>query len=176
MGGSPWGLARDLAADSDLLGRRHQDPGRLGEVQPHQVGRDCIGKWKGSEAVAQKIRIEVRSVHASVGGSDPTYSEEYVCEGDPQKWAEALVAKFNATCRPGEGHRELVAVTVIGQADEIPHNWVKVSLATLETENGVLYDAYRCSRCGVTGKLFTLSGYVQRDREYRAKRYEKCRV
>lgn len=55
-----------------------------------------------------KIEIEVRSV-----GTEVSWKEEYVCDGDPQVWAEKLIARFNSTLRVGEKPRELLGVRVL---------------------------------------------------------------
>lgn len=73
------------------------------------------------------VMLELRNA-----GSEDTWTEEYTCDGDPQEWAEALVAGFNATCRPGEKHRELVAVRVLGSAAVVEHDWQKQNLVTIQ--------------------------------------------
>jgi len=107
------------------------------------------------------------------GGKE--WSEEYDLSdvNDAQKWAKKTVKEFNETLQPGERARKILVVQVI-DADTTPdHKWEKTNLYTLRTA-GIPYDAYKCLRCGITGKRFTLDGGVARDRQFAAKVYARC--
>ncbi len=53
------------------------------------------------------------------------------------------------------------------------HDFAKQNLFTPKDNNG-LYDVFKCSKCGVYGKRYTLDGDIIRDRQYKAKVYEYC--
>lgn len=53
------------------------------------------------------------------------------------------------------------------------HDWKKINLVTI-SKRGRLYDAYRCKRCGITGKRFGLDDIVVRDKKYWNKKYFYC--
>lgn len=117
-----------------------------------------------------KIEIEVKNV----GGSS-TWREEYNCEGDPQKYADNLIAGFNATLREYDSPREVVGVKVIDASNtENTHNWRKVNLVTI-SHAGRQYDKYECETCGITSKRYGI-GAIVRDSKYKAKKYDKCRT
>jgi len=53
------------------------------------------------------------------------------------------------------------------------HKWEKVNLVTIDGKDG-MYDKYRCTRCGITGKRFGLSNTIRRDKRYADSKYEFC--
>lgn len=92
---------------------------------------------------------------------------------DPMLWALDTVDKFNASLRPGELPREIVTVHIDDADAPLPHEWRKVSMATRNM--GLRsYDAYKCDRCGVTGKRFGLATYIKIDSKFRLKKYQNC--
>ncbi len=115
-----------------------------------------------------KIEIEVKQI-----GGLSTWKETYNCEGDPQQFADNLIARFNATLREQETPREVVGVNVLDE-NENEHKWKKVNSFTI-IRAGRVYDKYECERCGITSKRKGVGVHV-RDSKYKAKKYEKCRM
>lgn len=89
-----------------------------------------------------------------------------------QKWAEACLVRFNRTLRPHEKPRELVRVELLGEGAE--HNWEKTNSITI-LDHRLVYDTYRCSACGITGRRYGLSPSIVRDDTYSAPSYADCR-
>ena len=116
------------------------------------------------------IKMTVRNA-----GSENVWIEEYTIESDdPQGWAEGIIGNYNASLRPGERPRELVSVEVAGAvASDGKHDWGKSNAITVMS-SGLMYDTYRCGKCGITGKRFGLSSEVVRDRQYKSPKYERC--
>ena len=116
-----------------------------------------------------RFKMKVRSV---VSGN--TWWEE-MNKGclDSRKEAEEIVAYFNATLKPKESPRELLAVRELLGGDKHPsHQWEKQNAIT-KIEKGRVFDVYKCNICGVTGKRFGLSEEIKLDAKYKTKRY--CR-
>lgn len=55
------------------------------------------------------------------------------------------------------------------------HDWKKTNLTTVSGgRGGGMYDTYRCSWCGATGKRRSLEMIIDRDTKFRAAKYEYC--
>lgn len=99
-------------------------------------------------------------------------------EDDPQVWAQKTVDWFNRTLREGELPRRLLKVEIVDESGEalVSHSWDKVSLTGVSDpriKGGRIFDRMRCTRCGVTGKRYTLD-HITIDSKYRAKKYQHC--
>jgi hypothetical protein len=70
---------------------------------------------------------------------------------DAQKWAEATIDRFNDTLRSHEKPRVLLRVEVAPNDERLQHDWRKSSLVT-EVHGQRMFDRYRCTQCGATGK------------------------
>lgn len=117
-----------------------------------------------------KIQLKV----GYLDNPENNWFEEYdvTCE-DAKKYAEGLIEVFNYTLRPGEKARKLLEVTVIDYESIEKHDWRKTNLITIM--NGpICYDKQKCTRCGITGKRYGLSGDVIQDSKYKAKVYIRC--
>jgi hypothetical protein len=116
-----------------------------------------------------RVEIEVRHV-----GEEETWKEQYEREiEDPEAWGRALIEWFNKGQRPGQLSREFVSAREIAEAPQ-EHVWEKANLVTETDRLGRMFDRARCTRCGVTGRRYGLSGAVTRDREFVAASYARC--
>lgn len=117
---------------------------------------------------------------------DPTGGEPWTEEldspactlEDAEAYGRRLVDDFNREEREryGDraiGYREFVACSLSGELNQ-RHDWRKTNLVTQRGRDG-LFDSFRCHRCGVTGKRYTLGGGVFRDSRYQAEKYNTCR-
>lgn len=52
------------------------------------------------------------------------------------------------------------------------HDWDKTNLVTIN-KNGLMYDTYKCSICGIKGKRYGI-GEIRRDKRYKADKYKNC--
>ncbi len=92
---------------------------------------------------------------------------------------ENFLKTFNSTLRPGESARHIVDVYEDEDADYeyfpplFPHKWGKTNLVTVMSGRSS-YDTYRCEKCGITGKRYSLGGDVRRDDKYNKQKYEYC--
>ncbi|KAK9680655.1 hypothetical protein QE152_g38917 [Popillia japonica] len=104
-------------------------------------------------------------------------NEEYEIsdDKDPREYAQGLIDSYNATLRPKESPRELLKVSVIKEQvqGKKEHSWEKQNLVTI-SRGGKMYDIYKCTCCGITGKQYGLSGKVTRDPRYKADKYQYC--
>jgi hypothetical protein len=122
-----------------------------------------------------KIRIKVRNLTT---GSEWTEEYDKVGIGDngnihqAEDWAFKLIERFNAGCRPGESHRELLATELIGASTK--HDWYKRTDGMSVAFRGQIVDIFECRECGITGKRFGVNGGINRDSKYRAKKYAVC--
>jgi len=102
------------------------------------------------------------------------WTEEYDKDvADPHKWALNTIANFNASLRSGERPRTVVDVIILGESENYEHTWEKSNLVTI-VKGGRMYDTARCTRCGVTGKRYSLSGTVTLDPKFKAAKYAQC--
>lgn len=118
-----------------------------------------------------KINMKVKMVNSGY-----IMDEEYDLKAgtNAENHAQDMIDRFNAGLRPGESPRELISVEIIEEiSDEIEHNWEKQNLVTLKNNVGY-HDKYKCSSCGITGKIYGISGTVTRDSKYKAKIYNEC--
>lgn len=107
-----------------------------------------------------------------VANKSAQWEEEHVTNAQNAKqWAVDLIARFNGSLRPGELKRRLVSVTVVG--NNAAHDWEKLNLVTLTSRDGRIYDTARCTRCGITGRRYGLSG-ITVDSKFRAEKYKEC--
>ncbi len=93
--------------------------------------------------------------------------------GHAETWAKSTVAMFNKTLRPGELARELVSVEELPD-EPVAHGWQKTNLVTVQRGSS-MYDTYRCTQCGITGKRYGLSGEVKRDSIFKSPGYADCK-
>ena len=94
--------------------------------------------------------------------------EDYaVATDDPQRWAKVTVDNFNATLKPFETPRELIAVEVISNGNEKFHDWVKLTAGMSVNFRGAAVDLMRCNKCGITVKRRGLSSQIIIDSRYR---------
>lgn len=100
---------------------------------------------------------------------------EIADDEDPNEYAQGLINNYNATLRPKESPRELVEVFVLREnvAGKLEHKWEKQNLVTIR-RGGRIYDAYKCTCCGITGKRYGLGDNVTRDPKYKADKYQYC--
>ena len=65
--------------------------------------------------------------------------------------AQEVVKQFNESLRPYELPRELVSVVYAGES--LAHVWCKENtVGLLDKRRQVIYDLYRCARCGITAR------------------------
>jgi hypothetical protein len=117
-----------------------------------------------------RLRLTVK------GKVDVPWDEFYeVDTTEPAKWAKELVAQFNATRRPGEAERKLLALGIVRSAPEgaRAHDWEKSCLVT-QCKGGLLFDTMHCKHCGITGRRYGLGGSVTIDRKYDKPVYRDC--
>jgi len=113
-------------------------------------------------------------------GGTETWSEPYDRPNlqtldDACRWARETIDLFNFSLRPSERERELVELKEIQQAKgaSSTHTWQKTSLVT-QIFHGQLFDAMRCSVCGITGRRYGISGAVMRNAQYRSGGFAFC--
>src|SRR4051812_3725527 len=93
---------------------------------------------------------------------------------DAQKCASDIIAYWNSTLRDHEKPRELLEVVVVDERrDSGQHNWEKTNSFTI-TGRGGNYDAFRCTLCKITGRRYGLVSTIVRDRDFKAKKFERC--
>ena len=96
---------------------------------------------------------------------------------DPQKFAEALVNQYNTTLNEGEIERVLVSFEVLEEPPEpikYAHMWRQTNTNGPIMCGAVVYDTYRCTRCGITGKRVGERDFIKRDPKYKSPVYETC--
>lgn len=118
-----------------------------------------------------KIEMKVKKINTDISWSEEYYIEDSI---DPKEYADGLIAFFNSTLRPGEAARELVDVKILSYENRNKHSWEKTNLATKRNKYGY-HDTYRCSKCGITGKLYGIGGDVIRDKRFEDLKYEFCK-
>lgn len=118
-----------------------------------------------------KFRARIKDARGSTWWEDFNDSE-VTDEQTAQAASRSIVTRFNETLRPGELQRTLLAVSIGDGGAHEAHRFSKTNLVTI-MERGRLYDALRCSRCGVTGKRFGVEG-IRRDFQYKARAFEFC--
>ncbi len=117
-----------------------------------------------------KFKIKVKNSRTSW---EEEYVENLASEDEIDIFASGLIANYNATLRPGEEPREYLDYKVIDK-DLKNHNWEKQNYFTKIDRNGCQYDEYKCTRCGITGKRFTLDGNIVPNKQFKAKKYKYC--
>lgn len=125
-----------------------------------------------------KFKIIVRKLN-----DNSEWTEEYDEDvEDAEQWSKDIINRFNATLHPGESPRELLLVVIFdtknkGKPRGVPvlHGWDKTNLVTVEDKNGRMCDTYKCTECGITGKIYRLGGDVERDAKFRYKIYGCCK-
>lgn len=108
----------------------------------------------------------------------PEYYNVPECKSlqDCERYARKIIAKFNATLRPGEAPRDLDRVVVEskpGGPTKTPHLWQKTNVGTV-VGNGLAHDTYRCERCGITGKRIGFEPLIHPDLKYRGPKFSSC--
>lgn len=111
------------------------------------------------------------------------WQEEYILnaiytKAEAEAWASNLIREFNEQEKLRYGKkaalRELLSVEIDGADNRRKHEWAKVNAATMTTPRKRLYDLWRCKVCGITGRRYGLSGVIERDKAYKAKKYDLC--
>lgn len=123
------------------------------------------------------MKFKIKCTYQDDESGEEAWWEEYEKDHveDPQKWAEQTIENFNTTLRPHEKPRRLLDVEILEENTKKDHSWVKTSLSMRRAgwRSNNLYDEYKCTHCGITGKRFGV-GRVERDSKYRAKVYNRC--
>lgn len=91
---------------------------------------------------------------------------------EAEAWADETIARFNNTLRPHEKARKVIRVEMLGDSEE--HDWERTNPYTLISKHKGNYDAFRCSKCGITGRRYGLNTSISRDREFSADGYGSC--
>lgn len=95
-------------------------------------------------------------------------------EEQAQKYASDMIDRFNATLRPGEKPRKLIAVTFEDNNARASHEWQKTNLVTLLDNRGVPFDTLLCLNCGVTAERWGLE-HIRLSPKYRKSvKYQFC--
>lgn len=83
--------------------------------------------------------------------------------------------EINNSVRPCESPRELLDVIAVEENEENrkEHSWDKQNLVIIRRA-GFMYDAYKCTCCGITAKRYGI-GPIVRDRRYSAEKYKYCK-
>ena len=111
--------------------------------------------------------------------NDYIWEEKYEVpeDTDVEIYLSDTIQWFNSTLRPNESLRKIVEIweeaMEDGSVPNRPHVWEKTNLVT-QSGKGRLYDTYKCTSCGITGKRFGLNGNVTRDNKYKAMKYLFC--
>ena len=92
---------------------------------------------------------------------------------DAWKTAFEIVERFNGTLHLYEKARVLLDVVIVDVDARKQHEWEKQNSVTVSS-GGRMFDVYKCSVCGVTGKCYGLDGEIERDRKFKPKVYERC--
>lgn len=93
---------------------------------------------------------------------------------DANVYMNRIIDRFNNTLRKGESQRTLIGIEEIENGICVQqHQWEKTNLVTIHGRNG-MYDTCKCSICGITGRRYGISSFVERDRKYKAKCYDTC--
>ncbi len=120
-----------------------------------------------------KFRMNVKNIGESDSSARWENYEKAI--DDPQKWADNCIESFNRTLRPNEKPREVIAVEVLGdELNEELHSWEKYTSGMSVQFRGRCTDMMYCSKCGITGKKFSLSSTIKIDSKYRKKAFQKC--
>lgn len=77
-----------------------------------------------------------------------------------QEHAMNILARFNATLRPGESRRVLARIEDMALDDKPPHEWEKASLVTEKDKTGC-FDRMRCVHCGLEGRRYGIGPHVR---------------
>jgi len=116
-------------------------------------------------------------IRATVTDGAATWDEEFEYDSpvkNPREYMITMLANFNSGLRPREKPRSLVRVVVVSESGLGAHDWEKTNLVTCGKVGRGTWDTARCRRCGVTGKRFGLGSAPERDRKYKAKKYQDC--
>jgi hypothetical protein len=89
-----------------------------------------------------------------------------------EEYGKELIEFFNSTLGPKEKSREFVGIEILSD-DTLIHSWDKTNAVTI-LKNGSMYDTYKCSICGITGKRFGLNSNITIDYKYRG--HKICKV
>ena len=109
-----------------------------------------------------------------VGESSPWWEEYSENITNADVWAKRTIDHFNATLRPGERPRMLLAVDIIESGNEKLHEWSKLTVGMSVQFRGQTCDLMRCKKCGITGKRFGLKSSITVDSKYRKKVFREC--
>lgn len=120
-----------------------------------------------------KFKIFVKNADGTGGEWDEHYDKENVTDIESaEEFGKTAITYFNNSLRTGEKQREFVRAEIQG-GGQLEHQWEKQNSFTV-TGPGVSYDIMKCKRCHITGKRYGLGPYVSNDRQYKAKKFDRC--
>jgi len=118
--------------------------------------------------------MKFKMIVCNIGDKDNTWEEEYDKNvTDARKFCEETIAYYNRTLRDTETAREIIDVIVVDANSIKDHDWQKVNLVPIKS-GGQYYDTYKCRKCNITGKRYSLGAVVFNDPKYRANVYLRC--
>lgn len=118
-----------------------------------------------------KFQIEVRDTKS--GPWWETFDEEECNdEASIKAWAEATIARYNDTLRPGERPRTFIGgIKILGDGTR-KHRWTKTAIVTQADHRGT-FDKVKCTACGAVARRYGLDR-IKMQKPFTAKRWKNC--